>query len=194
MPDYWTEYDGLIRTRDCSRGTHPDCPHQFGMGGGFNPRRLRPEFGVGLCRCSCHSSCPVTIAPKRMTVPMKIWYTSCTCPGAGQERQRMDEAGIEIPDFGELREQARRRSRERKEAYEAARARAAGKSRKEIRDIYVAELNARGLEIPAEPFLDADVERIAGNPFPAVRVLGESLVQMGKGLYELSRLFRQGRW
>lgn len=190
--DRWAEFHELHRTRECAREAHRECPHLVTFGGGFNPRRLRLEFGAGLCPCSCHSPCPVTITTKRLTVPAKQWYDSCTCPGADQRRQRFDELGG-IPDFSEAREQAERRSQARKEAYEAARARAAGKSRAEIRDIYVAELNARGLRIPAERVLDAVVERIAGNPLPAARVLGESLVQMGKGLYELSRLFRQRR-
>jgi hypothetical protein len=124
---------------------------------------------------------------------VKAWYTSCTCPGAEQERRAIDEAGIEIRDFDELREETRRRSLVRKEAFGAARARAAGESREEIREIFVAELRARDLKIPAEPVLDAVVEYITGNPLPAARVLGESLVQIGKGIYELSRLFRQGR-
>jgi hypothetical protein len=189
LPDRWAEFHEF-RTRDCARAAHRDCAHFVGVGGGLNPRRLRLEFGASLCACSCHSSCPVAITTKRFTVPPKEWYASCTCPGAGQARQRFDEAGG-VPDFGELREQAERRSQARKEAYEAARVRAAGKSRAEIRDIYVAELSARGLRVPTERLLDAVVERIAGNPLPAARVLGESLVQMGKGIYELSRLFRQ---
>jgi hypothetical protein len=193
MPDPWTEFEEAFRTRACAREVHQDCPHFSGMGGGFNPRRLRPEFGAGLCRCSCHSLCPVTITTKRLTVPVKAWYTSCTCPGAEQERRALDEAGIEIRDFGELREETRRRSLARKEAFGAARAHAAGKSREEIREIYVAELRARDLKIPAEPVLDAVVEHITGNPLSAARLLGESLVQIGKGIYELSRLFRQGR-
>jgi hypothetical protein len=59
-------------------------------------------------------------------------------------------------------------------------------SKAEIREIYVSELQARGLEIPAEAVVDAVVDRICGNAFPAMRVLGE-------GLYELSRIFRQRR-
>jgi len=78
----------------------------------------------------------------------------------------------------------RRRSRRRE--------RAAGKSKAEIAEIYVSELRARGLKVPAEPVLDAIVDRLCGNPLPAARVLGESLAQMGKGLHELSRIFRQG--
>ncbi len=162
------------------------------MGGGFNPRRLRLEFGAGLCPCACHSTCPVTITANRLTVPMKTWHTSCSCPGAEQERQRFAEDGFEIRDFGEMREDAQRLARARKEAYEAARARAAGKSRAEIREIYLAERRTRGLKVPSERILDAVVERIiTGNPLPAARIAGEGLVRMGKSLYEISKLFRQ---
>ena len=161
------------------------------MGGGFNSQRLRPEFGVGLCPCDCHSPCPVTVATKRVTVPLKTWYTTCTCPGADGERHSLDEAGLEVGDFSEVWQDARRRARARKEAFAAARARAAGKSRAEIRDIYVEELRARGLKVPADRILDATVEHITGNPVPAVRLGAEGLAQMGKAMREAARLFRQ---
>jgi hypothetical protein len=181
-----------LRTPSCARSAHHDCPHISGMGGGFNPRRLRPEFGVGLCPCTCHASCPVVLTAKRLTVPMKTWDTTCTCPGAQQERHRLTEAGIEIRDFAEIREDARRQSRARREAYEAARARAAGKSHDEIRDIYLAERRARDLNVPSDRVLDAVVERITtGNPLPAARIAGEGLVRMGKALHGISKLFRQ---
>lgn len=180
-----------LLTRACAHGAHRECPHLSGMGGGVNPRRLRLEFGAGLCPCTCHSSCPVILTAKRLTVPMKTWHTSCTCPGAQPERQRMAEAGFEVPDFDKLREDVLRRSRARKEAFEATRARAAGKSREEIREIYAAELRIRGMKIPKAAVLDAVADRINGNPLPAARLLGESLAQMGKGLYDISRLFRE---
>jgi len=123
---------------------------------------------------------------------MKTWHTSCTCPGAQQERQRLAEAGFEIRDFADIREDARRLSRARKEAYEAARARAAGKSRDEIRDIYLAERRARDLNVPSDRVIDAVVERITtGNPLPAAKIAGEGLVRLGKTLYGISREFRQ---
>lgn len=128
-----------------------------------------------------------------MTVPMKAWYTSCTCPGADQERQRLDAAGIEFRDCSDLRDDARRHSQARKDAFAAARAGAAGQSREQVRASYVAELQDRGVQVPAEPVLEAIVDRIKGNPLPAARVFGHNLVQLGKGLYELSRLFRQRR-
>lgn len=124
---------------------------------------------------------------------MKAWYTSCTCPGADGERQRLDNAGIKVRDFAELREERKRLSRAHQEARAATRARAAGRSREEIREIYIAELRARNLKVPAEPVLDAAVDYITGNPLPAGRVLGESLFQMGKGLYDIARQFRRGQ-
>jgi hypothetical protein len=90
-------------------------------------------------------------------------------------------------------EDARRRSRAGKEAFESARARAAGKGRDEIREIYIAELNVRGMNVPGEDLLDVAVDRIAGNPIPAARLAVEGLVQMGRALHELSRFLRSGR-
>jgi hypothetical protein len=105
----------------------------------------------------------------------------------------MDEAGVEFPDFGEVLKESRRRSALRKDALQATQAAAAGKNRAEIREIYKAELRARDLEIPAEPVLDAVVDRINGNPLPAARVLAESLVEVGKGFHQIFKLFGQGR-
>src|SRR5271154_6667834 len=144
---------GRGRSPACTRNAHDDCAHAEGAGGGFNPRRLRLEFGAGLCPCECHSSCPVAIEGNRLTVPPKAWRESCTCPGAEAERRRLDEAGLEFRDFAEVRGEARQRSRARKEAFESARARATGKDRDEIREIYLAELNARGLKVPGEDAL-----------------------------------------
>jgi hypothetical protein len=89
-------------------------------------------------------------------------------------------------------EDRRRRSRAYREAFQAARARAAGKSRKEIREIYIAERDARGLPRPSDTVLDAAVDSIGGNPLPAVRAGAESLVQIRKALHGISRIFRTG--
>ena len=101
----------------------------------------------------------------------------------------MVEAGVEFPDFGEIRDEIRRRSQLRKEAFQATQVRATGKSRAEIREIYMAELRTRDLEIPAEPVLGAIVERINGNPLPAARVLGGNLVEMARGFHRLFKVF-----
>jgi hypothetical protein len=94
-----------------------------------------------------------------------------------------------MPDFDQLRADARHRSDERKAAFEATRARADGKTKAEIREICVSELQARGLNVPAYRILDAVAERVAGNPIPAARVAGESLVQISKRLRDLARIF-----
>jgi hypothetical protein len=89
-----------------------------------------------------------------------------------------------------MRQDIRRRSRARKEAFEAARARAAGKSRDEIREIYVAELTARCLAAPPDDLLDAVVDHITGNPLPTIRLAAQSLAQLGRGMREPSPVFR----
>jgi hypothetical protein len=101
----------------------------------------------------------------------------------------MDEAGIEIPDYDAIR----RDGRARKAAFDAARARASGKGREEARDIYVEELRARGLSVPAEPVLDGIAESITGSYLDHVRLLGKALSEMGKGLYGIYKMHRQAK-
>jgi hypothetical protein len=75
----------MDKSPGCARGEHVGCAHLAGAGVGFNLRRLRLEAGRGLCPCSRHSSCPVALADKRMTVSFKAWRESCTCPGAERD-------------------------------------------------------------------------------------------------------------
>lgn len=193
MSDHWAEFGRAGTSPACAREAHGECAHAFAWGGGFNPRRLRLEFGPGLCPCSCHSSCPVALSDKRMTVPLAAWRESCTCPGAEQERRRLDQDGGPR-DFDDMLRAARHRSQVRREAFEAARARVAGtgKGRDEIREIYLAELDARGLTKPGDTVVDAIVDRLSGHPLHAARLAAESLVQAGKAIYELSRRLRSG--
>jgi hypothetical protein len=192
MNDQRAGFGQVDKSRACACETHSDCAHLVTLGGGLNPHRLRLEFGAALCPCTCHSPCPVVTAGKRLTVSPKAWQESCTCPGADPQRRRLDEAGIEFPDFSELREDALRRSRARKEAFESARAQAAGKSRDEIRAIYLAELKARNMPAPREDVLDAIIARITGNPVPAAHLAVKSLGQMAHALHDISRIFRPG--
>ena len=87
---------------------------------------------------------------------------------------------------------SRSRSRARKEAFTAAKARAAGRNREEIRRLCIAELRARNLEIPPDPILDAAIDSITGNPLPAARLLGHQIATMGKEIHKLTKLFTQG--
>jgi hypothetical protein len=99
----------------------------------------------------------------------------------------MDETGIEIPDHDAIR----RDGHARKAAFDAARARAHGKDREQAREIYVDELRARGLTVPSEPVLNGIVEGITGSTLDAVRLLGKSLAEMGRGLYGIYKMHRQ---
>jgi len=96
----------------------------------------------------------------------------------------MAEAGEEPRDAFS---QAEERRRKRKEALNAARTRAAGQNREEIRASYTAELRARGLRVPAGPVIDAEVARITGNPLPALLLAGKDLASIGKELHRFSK-------
>lgn len=193
MPDSWTDFDQAHPSSTCPREAHRDCPHFVTVAGrGFIPLRPRIEldtFQCFLCRCSCHAECALG-STRRRAVPFKVWRDSCTCPGADRARQRIAETGTELPDFGEIQERQEQVCQARKDAFQAASRAAAGKSRDEIRDLYLAELRSRGLEPPSERFLEATVEQIAGNPVPSVRLLGDGLAQMAKVAVGLGRLFR----
>ena len=110
-------------------------------------------------------------------------------PGADLTRQRMDEAGAEILDSDELWEKAKSDTQMRSEAFRAAHDRAAGRSREEVRDIHMAELRSRGLAMPSESALDAAVERIMGDPLPSARLMGEGLIETGKLLHGIFKIF-----
>ena len=122
MSDRWAEFGQMDKSPACGREEHSGCAHVAALGGGFNPRRVRLEVGAGLCPCSCHSSCPVALSDKRITVPFKTWRESCTCPGAEQERRRLDDDDVDLRDLDERWEDRRHRSRAYREAFQPARA------------------------------------------------------------------------
>jgi hypothetical protein len=182
MRNRWAdEFERSLRSEACHDGLHNECPHFDGFAAGLNPRRMRFEAGAGLCKCDCHSSCPITST--RITVSPRTWRQSCTCPGAEAERIRHDQAGVEFPDWDELQARYRQESQSQREAFQAARASAEGKSREEIKDLYLAELRSRGLGIPPQEILDADVDALTGNYLTGARLLGRSIVNLGKVLW-----------
>lgn len=78
------------------------------------------------------------------------------------------DPGEALPGFEEFWETYKSESRQvseaRKDAFNAVRSTASGKTRDEIRDLYIAELRARGLEIPSEPLLAAYIDFLSGEP------------------------------
>jgi hypothetical protein len=163
MPALYTQTMGRRQVDNCERvlpsqacleGMHEDCGHWHGSRGAFNFRRLRRESFTILCRCDCHSSCPVTA--EKNTVGEQAWRQSCTCPGAEAMRGILDEFGIlpfDVRDYREMWAETRNELQSRREAFNAAQASAAGQDREQLKDLYVAELRARGLKIPDDEFL-----------------------------------------
>jgi hypothetical protein len=181
-----------FRSRSCSEGTHGDCGHLGVIIRGRAPR----SSPVVLCVCGCHSACPLV---NRGPVPRAVWERQCTCPGTQQARTRLDTACEERPDFAEFRERSRRERQDRRaargEAFDAARAAAAGgRAREQVREVYEAELRARGLPVPPDQVLDAYADAIAGDRRGTlVRFTGLVLTWVGKDLRELRNAFRNVR-
>jgi hypothetical protein len=142
-------YEGVLPDPACLEGQHDECGHWHGSRSAFNPRRLRREGFTILCSCGCHSRCPVT--NEKNTVGDQAWRQSCTCPGAEAMRRMIDEFGMlpfGLRDFRGMWAKSRNGLQSRQEAFKAAQAGAAGQDRERLKDLYAAELRARGLKIP----------------------------------------------
>ena len=183
-----------LRSASCVGGMHADCGHLGAIARG--PQNDgRPS--VLRCFCACHSACP--LANRVWVIPRAVWQEQCTCPGTEQAARKLDEADTVTPDFAEFeRQQQERRDRHQRErqerrtalreAFDAARGAGAGKSREQIREIYVAELRARGVPMPSDLLLDAYADAIARNrPKMTVRFAVRVLTEMGKEFAELRK-------
>ena len=146
---------------------------------GVNPFRRRPESRVLLCKCECHAPCPVT--SKSRTVPVPVWRESCTCPAAADVPSsvgRGQDTDAAQPPY---------LSPARVAALNAAGDRTAGQSREQVKELYQAELRARGLDIPMEAVLDVEVSLITGDYPPDTGPAGRALVGLVKRLYGIGR-------
>jgi hypothetical protein len=172
------------RTGECLRGVHAECPHMLGFGTGFNLSKLRPDLGINLCTCDCHASCPVCdtrqMAALLKTVTVRTWRESCTCLGAAAMRSQWEQDGFEPADTDELWNKSRQRQQANREAFDATRAQAAGKSREQIEELYLAELHARGQQTPPREALNATVAAISGNLLPVARIMGQVVIDLVK--------------
>jgi len=188
---------GLSGSRPCLTETHADCGHLGSVGYSFwnGGRRV-----LLLCQCGCHSAC--SLASRPPFVSRTTWEALCSCPGAVLAAAKLDQAERDAPDFSDSarrwheRWEARRPEQRRaakREAFEAARAARADKSRAQIRDIYVAELRARGLTVPSELMLDATADAIARNSDRfSVVYRARLLAEQGRNLRKTSPGF--GSW
>jgi hypothetical protein len=80
-----------------------------------------------------------------------------------------------------------RNNQARKEAGDAVQARAAGKTREQVKELYLAELRARELKIPADDLLDAVVDSMMGDDRPLTRLFGRELATSAR---EITKLFK----
>jgi hypothetical protein len=164
------------RSLACLRGGHHECGH-INIAVRARKSRDRLESTIALCRCSCHASCSLA---DRMPVRLTIWQQLCTCPGGDKQRRWKEDPDEPFPGFREARERDQRKSQERRDArrqaFDAARdAAAAGMTRAEIRDVYIAELRNRDQDIPPEPFLEADLDLLTGHPVQGLRKIWKKL-------------------
>jgi len=164
MSDAGPGSDPLGRSRACAGGAHWDCGH-INAAVRMPASGHRLESTVALCRCACHAACPLA---DRMPVPLPVWQQLCMCPGAEKQRAWKEDPDEPWPGAKEYREKEQRESHEgresRKQATQAAREAAPGKTRDEVRDLYIAELRARGQKVPPEPFLRAEIDLLTGHP------------------------------
>jgi hypothetical protein len=100
----------------------------------------------------------------------------------------MEEAGMDAASLDDLWEKAKRQSAARSEAFGAARDQSAGRSRAEVREIYLAELRSRDVPIPPDDLVDRAVERILGGPMVGARQMGEGLIETGKLVHGLIKI------
>ena len=76
-------------------------------------------------------------------------------------------------------------SRARREAFDVTRANAAGRSREQIRELYEAEMRARGLAMPPEEILDAQVDAITGDYRAITRLMSRQVGNAAKFVRDL---------
>ena len=134
-----------------------------------------------LCRCNCHSPCPVTNVEN--TAGDSAWRQLCTCPGAEAIRRMRDELEIQRFDSSDFRDgwaKYRRESQSRRQAFKAALDSAAGPDREQLKGAYVAELRSQGLTIPDDEDLDAAIDAQLGDHLTGARLVGREVVSLGK--------------
>jgi hypothetical protein len=130
---------------------------------------------IVLCRCDCHEACTL---PGWEHVPLTAWQELCDCPGAAFQRTWKEDIDDPWPGTRETRAQQRRAEQERKEAhdqaFQAASEAARGKTRREVRELYLAELRRRGGPDPMyECFLEAEVDALMRRPWRAFARLAQ---------------------
>jgi len=138
----------------------------------------RLQSTIVLCRCDCHEACSLT---GWQHVPLAAWQELCECPGAAFQRTWKEDIDDPWPGAREQRERQRRAEQERKEArhqaFQAASEAAPGKTRQQVRDLYLAELQARGVPNRShdDDLLEAQVDAMMRQPLRALARLAHAM-------------------
>jgi hypothetical protein len=115
--------------------------------------------GEELCCCSCHDACryagTVNVTPQE-------WWDSCRCPGSEwmREEGRRRWGRDRPPTLEEARRSARANDAAWSEVQAAVQARAVGRSRAEVRQLVIEELQARNRPVLDDMILDPHVDQI----------------------------------
>lgn len=163
----------------CVSDKHGDCYHVYG-----GPLPGSPHAGSYLCLCGCHSGCPL-----RGMAPDDISRKLCKCPGMIAQREATQNptesatgSSRKISTLIEgiqVAREARNQQRQRRGAERVVAAAAVGKSREEVRGMFLAEFARRGLTPPPQPRLDNLVDTYRTED-PAER---QRLIQEGREMF-----------
>ena len=171
--------DDHEQSRHCAAGEHRDCGHVAIASRAHRGGRLQSV--IALCRCDCHEACSLT---GWQHVPLTAWQELCECPGAAFQRTWKEDIDDPWPGAREQRERRQREAQERKEAhhhaFRAASEAARGKTRRQVRELYLAELRARGGadQLPNDAVLEAEVDAMMGHPLRGLARLAHAVLKL----------------
>lgn len=137
------------RSAACANELHARCPHLIQL-------RLT---NVDLCRCSCHTSCPVS-GPD--AIFLDRWWGACTCPGSDRQRAegRIKWNQDRPPTMAEREQRQRTQDDELARASTAVFFQAKGQPASVIRQLLIDQLRSQGSEVPPDGVLDMKVKCI----------------------------------
>jgi hypothetical protein len=157
------------RSAACANGVHVACPHLM---------HLRQLSTIPLCRCACHSACPVSGGD---TAPLHDWWDRCVCPGSEQLRAegRRRWGRDRPPSLGEVQEQVQAEQDILRRARAAVASKASGLPAASIRQLLIEQLIAQGCDLPSDDVLDRQVTRIQAT-VPSGATLREGILAVAR--------------
>jgi hypothetical protein len=163
------------RSAACANGVHVASPHLM---------HLRQLSIVPLCRCACHSACPVSGGDNAL---LHDWWDRCVCPGSEQlraeGRRRWDRD--RPPSLGEVQQQVQAEQDVLRRARAAVVSQASGLPAASIRQLLIEQLITQGSDLPSDDVLDWQVSRIQATMPPGAT--------LREGILAVARAYRNKR-